>query len=86
MLSDLSLISHGAAAIAFGLLTILVATRYLRRDVDRALFVAALATTLWASTLVSQSLWGTPGFIPRYIIELLRDGAWITLLLSLIHI
>lgn len=85
MLSDLSLISHGAAAIAFGLLTILVATRYLRRDVDRALFVAALATTIWASALVSQSLWGVPGFIPRYIIELLRDGAWITLLFALLR-
>lgn len=85
MLSDLSLISHSSAAIAFGFLTTLVATRYLRRDVDRALFAAALITTIWAGALVTQSLWGVPGFIPRYIIELLRDGAWVALLFALLR-
>lgn len=84
-LNDFSVLSHSAAALTFGLLAILIATRYLRRDVDRALFLAATVTTLWASALVSQSLWGFPGFFTRYLLELLRDAAWITLLFAMLR-
>ncbi|AOY87525.1 histidine kinase [Marinobacter salinus] len=85
MLNDFSLISHSAAAITFGLLSLLLAVRYLRRDVDRALFLAALVTTLWASALVAQSLWAFPGFFTRYLLELLRDAAWIVLLFAMLR-
>ncbi|MCM0611843.1 PEP-CTERM system histidine kinase PrsK [Marinobacter sediminum] len=85
MLSNFSLISHAAAAITFGLLSILLAARYLRRDVDRALFLAALVTTLWSSALVTQSLWGFPGFFIRYLLELLRYAAWILLLFAILR-
>src|SRR5690554_7824258 len=85
MLPDLSVISHGAAAVVFAILSVLVGTRYLRRDIDRALFLAALVTTLWASTLVTQSLWGHPGFFIRYLLELLRDTSWILLLFAMLR-
>lgn len=85
MLPDLSVISHGAAAAVFAILAVLVGTRYLRRDIDRALFVAALVTTLWASSLVTQSLWGLPGFFIRYLLELFRDTAWIVLLFAMLR-
>lgn len=85
MLSDFSVISHVAAALTFGLLAGLVATRYVRRDVDRALFLAALVTTLWSSALVCQSLWGFPSFFIRYLLELLRYSAWILLLFALLR-
>jgi len=85
MLRDISVISYGAAAALFAVLSVLIATRYLRRDLDRALFLAALVTTLWASTLVSQSLWGHPGFFGRYLLELLRDTAWILLLFAMLR-
>ncbi|MBQ0834552.1 XrtA/PEP-CTERM system histidine kinase PrsK [Marinobacter sp.] len=85
MLPDLSVISHGAAAIVFAILALLVGTRYLRRDIDRALFLAAVVTTLWASTLVTQSIWGQPGFFIRYLLELLRDTAWILLLFAMLR-
>ncbi|OHY82226.1 XrtA/PEP-CTERM system histidine kinase PrsK [Marinobacter sp. AC-23] len=85
MLPDLSVISHGAAAAVFAILAVLVGTRYLRRDIDRALFIAALVTTLWASSLVTQSLWGLPGFFIRYLLELLRDTAWILLLFAMLR-
>lgn len=85
MLPDLSVISHGAAATVFAVLAILVGTRYLRRDIDRALFLAALATTFWASSLVTQSIWGVPGFFTRYLLELLRDTAWILLLFAMLR-
>ncbi|MBN7768891.1 PEP-CTERM system histidine kinase PrsK [Marinobacter daepoensis] len=85
MFRDLSVISHGAAAAVFAVLAVLVATRYLRRDIDRALFLAATVTTLWASVMVAQSLWGQPGFFIRYLLELLRDTAWILLLFAMLR-
>lgn len=85
MLSDFSLISHAAAALTYGLLAILVATRYLRRDVDRALFLAAIVTSLWSAAMVSQSLWNFPSFFIRYFLELLRDATWITLLFAMLR-
>lgn len=80
----MDVLSYSLAAVTFGLLTILIATRYLRRGVDRALALAAAVTAIWASAIVSQSLWGYPGFNLRYLIELLRDAAWIYLLFALL--
>lgn len=85
MLNDLSLISYSAAAISFGLLGMLVASRYLRRDIDRVLLLAAFVSVIWAGALVAQTLWGQPSFFIRYILELLRDAAWITLLFALLR-
>lgn len=85
MLSDFSVISHVAAALTFGLLAGLLVTRYTRRDIDRALFLAAVVTTLWSSALVIQSFWGFPGFFIRYLLELLRYSAWILLLFAMLR-
>ncbi len=85
MLDDFSLISHATAAIAYGLLAAVIATRYLRRDIDRSLLLASLVTMIWAGSLITQSLWGEPGFFIRYMLELLRDAAWITVLFALLR-
>src|SRR5690554_7505562 len=85
MLRDFSLISYGSAAAVFAVLSVFVATRYLRRDIDRGLFLAAFVTTLWAGTLVAQDIWGQPGFLIRYLLELLRDTAWILLLFAMLR-
>lgn len=84
MFSNMDVLSYSLAAITFGLLAILVATRYLRRGVDRALALASTVTAVWALALVSQSIWGYPGFNVRYLIELLRDASWIYLLFALL--
>ncbi|OZB07922.1 MAG: histidine kinase, partial [Marinobacter sp. 34-60-7] len=85
MFRDLSVISYGTAAALFAVLSVMVATRYLRRDLDRALFLAAVVSTLWSATLVAQSIWGHPGFFTRYLLELLRDSAWILLLFAMLR-
>jgi len=85
MLSDFSLISHGVAAVIFALLTLLVAVRYMRRDVDQSLALAALVSAVWAAALFSHTLWDIPGFHIRYMLELLRDASWITLLLAMLR-
>ncbi len=85
MLRDPGIISYGAAAALYAVLAVLVATRYLRRDIDRALFLAAIISSLWAATLVAQSLFGQPGFLVRYLLELLRDSVWILLLFAILQ-
>ena len=85
MINNLSLISYSTAAISYGLLAGLMATRYLRRDLDRALFLATLVSALWAASLVTQAVWQLPGFFTRYALELLRDAAWITVLFALLR-
>ena len=85
MLNDLSLISYFAAAIAYALLAGLVATRYLRRDIDRSIFLAALVSVIWASSMITQTLWQQPNFLVRYLLELLRDAAWVVVLFALLR-
>ena len=85
MLRDPGIISYGTAAALYGVLAVLVATRYLRRDIDRALFLAAIISTLWAAILVAQALLGQPGFLARYLLELFRDSAWILLLFAILQ-
>jgi putative PEP-CTERM system histidine kinase len=84
MFNDFNALSHAVAFITYGLLAILIAARYMRRNSDRALFFAALVSTLWAAALVTQSIWGFPDFAVRYLLELLRDGAWIALIFTLL--
>lgn len=85
MVMNISLISHAASALAFLLLAILIGTRYLRRDTDRALMLASVVSVLWASSLVAQSLLNQPPFFIRYLIELLRDASWIAVLFALVR-
>jgi putative PEP-CTERM system histidine kinase len=85
MLNDFSLISHSAAAIAYGMLGVAIATRYFQRGIDRSLVLASFVTMIWAGSLVTQSLWETPGFVIRYTLELLRDAAWIIVLFVLLQ-
>ncbi|WP_166268430.1 XrtA/PEP-CTERM system histidine kinase PrsK [Marinobacter caseinilyticus] len=85
MVTDFSLVSHAAATLAFLLLAILVASKYLRRDTDRTLLLAAIVSVLWAASLAAQSIWSQPPFFIRYLLELLRDAAWIAVLFALIR-
>lgn len=85
MTIDLSLLSHAAAALSFLLIAILVSTKYLRRSSDRSLLLAAVVSVIWAMSLVSQNIWSEPSFFVRYLLELLRDAAWIIVLFALIR-
>ena len=84
-MTDFSLLSYASATAAFTLLALLVVQKYLRRYTDRALLIASILTATWAFSLVAQSLWGYPGFHIRYTLELVRDAAWIGVLLALIR-
>ncbi|WP_148862594.1 XrtA/PEP-CTERM system histidine kinase PrsK [Marinobacter fonticola] len=85
MVIDFSLISHSAAALAFSALAILVSSKYLRRNTDRALLMAATVSAVWACSLVAQLIWNQPPFFIRYLLELIRDAAWVAVLFALIR-
>ncbi|NWO07965.1 MAG: PEP-CTERM system histidine kinase PrsK [Alteromonadaceae bacterium] len=85
MLRDPGIISYGLAVALYAMLSAMVAVRYLRRNIDRALLVAALVSCLWALLIAGQALTGGPNVALRYLFEVLRDGAWILLLLAILH-
>jgi putative PEP-CTERM system histidine kinase len=85
MLENLSLLSYSTSAIAFAVLAILVVSRYFRRMEDRTLFMASVATAVWALVIVAQNSWGSPGFLTRYSFELLRSFAWIIFLFAMVR-
>ncbi|MFO7788724.1 MAG: hypothetical protein R6W87_13340 [Halospina sp.] len=82
---EFGVVSHLAAAAVYAFLAGFTACRYLRRGIDRALFLAASLTTVWAISIVAQSLWGWPEFALRYVTELARNTAWILVLFALIR-
>ena len=85
MLRDPGIISYGLAVALYAMLSVMVAVRYLRRNIDRTLLMAALVSCLWALVITSQALSGEPNIALRYLLEVLRDGAWILLLLAILH-
>ncbi|TVP58667.1 MAG: PEP-CTERM system histidine kinase PrsK [Halomonadaceae bacterium] len=81
---EFGVVSHLTAALVYIMLAGMTARHYLRRNTDRALFAAALLSTLWSLLLVAQQLSGWPSFTFRFLAELIRDGAWVLVLLALI--
>ena len=82
---EFGVVSHLAAAVVYGVLAGFTACRYLRRGTDRALFLAASLTALWAIGIAAQEVWGWPDFAWRYLSELTRNTAWILVLFALIR-
>jgi putative PEP-CTERM system histidine kinase len=79
-------ISHGTGAIAYFLLALYIANRYLRRSTDRTLLVASLASSCWLAVLAAQSLAIDVPFYIRYTFELIRNAAWFGVLYALLGI
>ncbi len=82
---EFGVVSHLAAAIVYALLAGFTFRRYLRRNTDRAVFIAASLTVLWSILIALQGIWGWPDFAIRYLAELARDAAWILVLFALIR-
>ena len=83
---DFSTISHGIGSLSFLLLAMFIANKRLRRHSDRALLVAAIATTIWMAIMVAQSMQFDIPFYIRYTFELARNAAWFDVLYALLGI
>lgn len=76
--------SYGAAAVAFLVLTVLLAVSWRGRAQGILLVTGAAVTCLWASVLTYHA---ATGYQPLYIlplVELARDGVWLVFLLRLL--
>ncbi len=77
-------LSYAAGGIAFLVLTLLLLTSWRGRLRGVLVVLAALMTTVWCAVLAYQLTVGRTLFIPVFTSELLRDAAWLTLLLALL--
>ncbi len=83
---NFSLISHGTGALIYFALAIYTASTYLRRLIDRAIFMATTMTGLWLIGLSAQDIgWDIP-FVLRYNLELMRNAAWFGVLYSILGV
>ncbi len=81
-----STISHGIGAISFILLALFISNKRLRRQSDRALLVASIATVIWLCAMIGQSLDYDIPFYVRYTLELIRNAAWFDVLYAMLGI
>lgn len=83
--SEAAVLSHGVAALAFCLLSLLLISNWRARQHARALLAACLATSVWAlGTLLLAGMVETPAAVlAGEALDLLRTAAWLILLLWL---
>jgi len=81
--STFGLISYGTACIAFVVLLTMLVTSWQGRATGRRLIVAVALTVAWAAALAWRAQ--VPGLSLRLVftLEILRDGAWISVVLGL---
>jgi putative PEP-CTERM system histidine kinase len=81
---NVGVISYISAA---GIFLVLLAVLLIGRTngpFKRLLALASAASVLWAASAAYQAAYGTPLIVPQ-ILELLRDFAWLTFLLHMLH-
>ncbi|WP_197702562.1 XrtA/PEP-CTERM system histidine kinase PrsK [Sulfuricaulis limicola] len=79
------MISYLSAA---GIFLVLLAVLLIGRadgSFKRLLALASTASALWAAAAAYQAAYGTPLIVPQ-LLELLRDFAWLTFLLHMLHV
>jgi putative PEP-CTERM system histidine kinase len=81
--SIFGVISYGTAGVAFALLFVMLVTSWQGRAAGMRLILAVSATAAWAGVLAWQALHPELPLWLVYTVEVLRDGAWISVLLGL---
>ncbi|MEO1080714.1 MAG: XrtA/PEP-CTERM system histidine kinase PrsK [Pseudomonadota bacterium] len=84
MTANISLLTHGLAAVAYGLLAVLLLTQWRVRPLGPALVFAASASAIWATLIAAGTLHLYPPITAIQVAELARDSGWIFFLLQLL--
>ena len=84
MLTNIATFSYSIAAAAFALLCLMLLTRWRRRMNIGALAGACALTVLWGAALAVQSWHGQASAWSGNLAEIVRNGAWSVVLLSLL--
>ena len=83
VLTNIALISYGSTAFAFGVLTILLLTRWRGNVHGAAMTVACVLTVLWATAIALLTVAGSPMTLTSDLLEILRNAGWTLLLVKL---
>jgi putative PEP-CTERM system histidine kinase len=86
VLSNISLLTHGLAGIAFALISALLLVRWRVRPLGPSLVIACALTAAWALTIALGTLADYPPLFWIRLLELLRNAAWLFFLLQLLSL
>jgi putative PEP-CTERM system histidine kinase len=81
---NVGVISYLSAAGIFLVLLAIMLVGRTNGSFKRLLALASAASALWAASAAYQAAYGTPLIVPQ-LLELLRDFAWLTFLLHMLH-
>jgi putative PEP-CTERM system histidine kinase len=81
-MSVLGVASYSIAALSFAVLTLLLVTSWRGRRQGAQLIAACAITAAWAVLLAIDSAQGSLPFLLLYLIEILRDCAWLITLIT----
>jgi putative PEP-CTERM system histidine kinase len=81
---NVGVISYLSAAGIFLVLLAIMLVGRTHGSFKRLLALASAASALWAASAAYQAAYGTPLIVPQ-LLELLRDFAWLTFLLHMLH-
>lgn len=82
-MNSIGVVSYAAASIAFLAITLLLMVSWRGRSVGVRLIVATALTSLWGAVLAWAGMLERAPLQAIYLIEMLRTGAWILVLVSL---
>lgn len=85
-LDSFGLLGYGASSVLFLLLSLVLLTGWRGRMQGGLLVAATLATAVWAAVLATQARWHTIPIEWIWVVESLRDLAWILFLIRLLQI
>ena len=81
---SIGLLSYGAGALAFTLLTLLLLTAWRGRLTGGLLVAASGTNAIWCAVLASYSMWDVPPYAATLFVETVRGTAWLLFLLALL--
>lgn len=81
-----SALSHLCGAILFLAFTALLSAVWQGRERGALMVFASAVTTLWCTTLAVHAAFGSPSLSVLQVLEILRDAAWLALLLDILGI
>ncbi len=83
-IASVGLVSYSLSAVVFLILTLLLLTGWQGQRQGMLLVLASAVSVVWSALLASHAGMGAPRFEVVAVVEVLRDGAWLAFLLSVL--
>ncbi len=83
-MANVGLVSYSLSAVVFLVLTLLLLTGWQGQRQGMLLVLASAVSVVWSALLASHAGMGSPRFEIVAVVEVLRDGAWLAFLFSVL--